>query len=104
MKTEFEKLKLKCAFLNIEEVEEEVSKFVDTLFESVDIKLISISKKWCGYGTWKSEAYVNNYGFGDELASIIRKKLSGRITHDEDKVFEVEDYRDELKEAIFESM
>ena len=104
MKKEYEKLKEKFETFNILQIEQAVNEFVENLFESYYIQSIDIDKIWCSYGTWKSKAFVNDYTFGKELAAIIRKTLSGRITHDEDFVFDIENYKDRLKEAIFEAM
>lgn len=61
----------------------------------------SIDKRWCGYGSWKTECFVNEYHFGKELAEAIKEVIEGRVTHDEDKVFTLEDFRDAISEAVF---
>lgn len=63
---------------------------------------LSVDKHWCGYGTWKTSAFANEYHFGRELAEAIKEALSGHITHDEKKVFTLADFQDEIAEAVFE--
>ena len=63
---------------------------------------LSIEKYLCGYGTWKTSAFANEYHFGEELSEAIKNALSGHITHDDDKVFTPADFQDEIAEAVFE--
>lgn len=63
---------------------------------------LSVDKHWCGYGTWKTSAFANEYHFGEDLAEAIKNALSGHITHDEDKEFTPVDFQDEIAEAVFE--
>ncbi len=65
-----------------------------------DTMLISTDKKLKGYGTWEVTLWVNEYRFGENL----KKALNGVrvITHDEDRIFTVEDLRDEVTEAVEE--
>lgn len=62
---------------------------------------LSVDKHWCGYGTWKTSAFANEYHFGEDLAKAIKNALSGHITHDEDKEFTISDFQDEISDAVF---
>ena len=77
------------------------SDFTAEIIETDNI-FISIEKYFCGYGTWKSSAFANEYHFGKDLAVSIKNALSGHITHDEDKEFTPADFQDEITEAVFE--
>ena len=77
------------------------SDLTDEIVETSDM-FLSVEKHWCGYGTWKTSAFANEYHFGKELAEAIKNALSGHITHDEDKVFTPADFQDEITEAVFE--
>ena len=77
------------------------SHFTAEIVETDNV-FLSVEKRWCGYGTWKSSAFANEYHFGKELAEAIENALSGHITHDEDKVFTPADFQDEIAEAVFE--
>ena len=77
------------------------SHFTAEIVETSDM-FLSIEKHWCGYGTWKTSVFANEYYFGKELAASIKNALSGHITHDEDKEFTPADFQDEIAEAVFE--
>lgn len=67
-----------------------------------DNMFLSIEKHWCGYGTWGTSAFANEYHFGKDLAVALKNALSGHITHDEEKVFTPADFQNEIAEAVFE--
>ena len=67
-----------------------------------DNMFLSVEKHLCGYGTWKTSAFANEYHFGKDLAVSIKNALSGHITHDEEKEFTPADFEDEITEAVFE--
>ena len=77
------------------------SHFTAEIVETDDI-FLSVEKHWCGYGTWGTSTFANEYYFGKDLAEAIKKAISGHITHDEDKVFTPADFQDEITEAVFE--
>ena len=77
------------------------SDFTAEIVEADNI-FLSVEKHLCGYGTWKTSAFANEYHFGKELAEAIKNALSGHITHDEEKVFTPADFEDEITEAVFE--
>jgi len=77
------------------------SEFTAEIVET-DYVFLSVEKHLCGYGTWKTSAFANEYHFGKELAEAIKSALSGHITHDEDKEFTPADFEDEIAEAVFE--
>ena len=62
----------------------------------------SVYSRWTGYGTWRVSLWLNNYHFGDRMASYD----FSFITHDEDKVndhgFSVEDFQGQLEEYLQE--
>nr|DAY29459.1 MAG TPA: hypothetical protein [Caudoviricetes sp.] len=86
--------------------EELMSLIYDLTVEIIktDNRLLSMDKKWVNYGTFASTAHANKYHFGEELAQIIEEVLTGRITHDEDHEFRVEDYEEAISERIFEKL
>ena len=65
-----------------------------------DESLLSIDKEWFNYGTWKSKCFANRFYFGEDLAKELKKNLSKRITHDEDVIFQVKDFLEEIEESI----
>lgn len=71
---------------------------------STDDRLLSVSKRWVGYGTWSSVGFANDYTFGELLAKLLTKALTNRITHDEDKEFVVADFEEDIEEALFEHL
>ena len=77
------------------------SDFTAEIVETDNI-FLSVDKHFCGYGTWETIAFANEYHFGKDLAIAIKNALSGHITHDEDKVFTPADFQDEITEAVFE--
>ena len=77
------------------------SHFTSEIVET-DKVFLSVEKHLCGYGTWKTSAFANEYYFGKDLAVSIKKAISGHITHDEDKEFTPADFQDEITEAVFE--
>lgn len=97
-----ERLHDKC--INAHSVNELISITSDFTAEiaETDNLFLSVEKHLCGYGTWKTSAFVNEYYFGKDLAVSIKKAISGHITHDEDKVFIPADFQDEINEAVFE--
>ena len=89
--------------INASSVNELMSITSDFTAEIVETDIfLSIEKHFCGYGTWKTRAFANEYHFGKELAEAIKNALSGHITHDEDKVFTPADFEDEITVAVFE--
>ena len=86
---------------SINELMSITSDFTSEIVEADNIYL-SVEKHLCGYGTWKTSAFANEYHFGKDLAVSIKNALSGHITHDEDKVFTPADFQDEITEAVFE--
>ena len=97
-----ERLHDKC--INASSVNELMSITSDFTAEIVetDNVFLSVEKHLCGYGTWKTSAFANEYHFGEELAEAIKNALSGHVTHDEDKDFTPADFEDEITEAVFE--
>lgn len=97
-----ERLHDECIKANsINELMSITSHLTSEIVETDNIFLL-VNKHWCGYGTWKTSAFANEYHFGRELAEAIKEALSGHITHDEEKVFTLADFQDEIAEAVFE--
>ena len=76
-----------------------VSSFTDEIIAE-DERLWSVNKRWRTYGTWRTEVFANEYHFGCELANKLQ--AIHIITHDEDKVFSLEDLREEIEAAVYE--
>lgn len=102
MKKLFSSLIQKRDQIKQHELIQEVSNFTDFIIKQQDETLLSVSKGWSGYGTWKASVFVNEYHYGDNLAGIIGSAINGKITHDEDKEFTLEDFRERLEDEIFE--
>lgn len=61
-----------------------------------------IEKRWVSYGTWKARInFANEYHYGNKVAEALTG-IRGITTHDEDKVFTLEDFADEIEEALFD--
>lgn len=103
MKTKFEALKNKVNELTIQERENEVLNLVKEII-ATDSSLLSVDKILVSYGTWKSAGFANEYYFGKELADMLVRALNGKITHDEDRVFQISDFEDEIFNEIYESI
>lgn len=103
MKTAFENLKKKSEDLTVNELQNEVMEFVNEVVKT-DEGLLSVSKKWVGYGTWKTSGFANKFHFGEELSDMLVKSLSGKVVHDEDKEFTAADFEQEIFDVIFESI
>lgn len=97
--TQFELLKELFKIKSYEQQEEAIELFVDEII-STDNKLLSIDKVWVNYGLWKAKVFVNKYHFGKELAQIIKDSIDGTGTHDEEKVFEIKDFKEKLIDEI----
>lgn len=81
----------------------ELNNIVDDLVqEIINDEFVSVSKKWSGYGTWKSEGFANEYHFCNELAELITKATTGVVTHDEDREFVIADFEENLKDVIYD--
>lgn len=104
MKTEFEKLQEKREEMNTSELMQAVDALTNDIVDNSDEWLISVSKGLRGYGTWVSSGFANEYHYGDVLAKILTKALSGKITHDEDRDFSVGDFREEIADGIYEEL
>ena len=97
-----ERLHEKCINANsINELMAITGDFTAEIVESDNI-FLSVEKHLCGYGTWKTSAFANEYHFGKELAEAIKNALSGHITHDEEKEFTPSDFEEEITEVVFE--
>lgn len=103
MKDQFLNLKNQAEEMPQGKLHEAVSVLVDEII-GTDERLLSVSKSWSGYGTWKSSSFANEYYFGDELSGILTKAMNGSVTHDEDRVFTVEDFRDRITDEVFEAV
>lgn len=81
----------------------EVMEMANELAEQIvktDSRLISIGKKSVGYGYWESVGFANKYHFGEELARMIEKTLTGFTTNEEEHEFKVSDFEEFISEAI----
>lgn len=102
MKTIYEKLKNEAHNLPGNKIDEKVSEFVDFLINQQDTHLLDVSKSWKGRGTWQSVCFANKYHYGEELENVLNKAINGRITHDEEKDFTLEEFRQRINDEIFE--
>lgn len=78
-----------------------VDEFVDFLIENADDVLLSVSKAWIGTCSWKSISFANDVYYGATLSKLITKAINGRHTHDEDKDFELEEFREQIENEVF---
>lgn len=102
MKTLFTKLVKKGSELDANQLAQEVKDFTNLIITQQDEALLSVSKGWSSHGTWKASVFANKYHYGDNLAKIIEKSINGTVTHNEDKEFTLEDFRERLEDEIFE--
>ncbi len=101
MKTKFEALKAKSEELKTGELISEIDKFVDELVKNQNEDLLTIQKSWKSHGTWKSSVFVNEFEYGQELKSIIEQSVNGTITHDEEKEFKLDDFKENISDNIY---
>lgn len=80
---------------------EVVTNIVDEVVKT-DSSLLSIDKQLAGYGVWRSKPFVNEYHFGTKLAIQITLATHGRITHEAEKIFQIEDFRESLYNQLLE--
>lgn len=67
---------------------------------NTDPALVSADKEWRNRGTWRVSLWLNEYHFGKELTEYL-KKMVYIYTHDEDRVFTVEDLREEIETHVY---
>lgn len=67
---------------------------------NTDPALVSADKEWRNRGTWRVGLWLNEYHFGKELTEYL-KKMVYLYTHDEDRVFTVEDLRDDIETHVY---
>jgi hypothetical protein len=103
MKTNYQSLKEKAETLKNNELIEAIQELMNEILKS-DERLLSVGKSWSGYGTWKSSGWANEPYFGAELAAILTKALSNRVTHDEEQEFQVSDFSERIQDLIYEKI
>lgn len=103
MNNSLSNLEQKRESLSVNELQEAVLSLADEII-STDERLLSITKKWKGYGTWQAVGFANKYHFGEKLAAIIEEATTGRITHDEDHEFDVKEFRDGIYDLIWQEI
>lgn len=67
---------------------------------NTDPALVSADKGWRNRGTWRVSLWLNESHFGRELTEYL-KKMVYIYTHDEDRVFTVEDLREEIENHVY---
>lgn len=93
--------KLREEDLSIQELYSKIDDIVDLIIETDD-RLLSVSKRFKSYGTWVSVGFANKYYFGDELSILLERSMGAYITHDEDRCFNVSDFRDSIFNSIYD--
>jgi hypothetical protein len=81
------------------ECAEKASEITEEIMQT-DERLYSCDKKWTGYGTWKVTLWCNEYHFGLDLTK--RLEALYIITHDEEKKFSLEDFKEEIDNVCFD--
>ena len=99
MENQFSELKKEIQSKDFEKQIQMIDSFVDEIINT-DSRLLSISKGWMNYGCWEAKVFANSYHFGIELSEIIEDCINGTCTHDEDKEFNISDYRDKLIDIL----
>ena len=74
-----------------DEMAEEICKTNDAL--------LSISKRFVWYGTWKLTLYANECHFGNELAKRLERLY--RITHDEESKGDIQSFKEQISDIIY---
>ena len=103
MKTLLENLRTKSESLKNNEIIELIDSMVEEIIKT-DTRLLSVSKSFKSYGTYVSVGFANEYHFGEELAKILTRALSGTMTHDEDREFQVSDFTERIADLIYEAI
>jgi hypothetical protein len=103
MKTLLQDLRAKSESLKNNEIIELINSMVEEIIKTDD-RLLSVSKSFKSYGTYISVGFANEYHFGEELAKILTRALSGTITHNEDREFHVSDFSERIADLIYESI
>jgi hypothetical protein len=103
MKNKYERFKRESDSMTIYDVNEGVKQLTRDIIKT-DPRLISVDKRWIGYSTWRSRGWANKAEFGEPLAKAIEKALTGRITHDEEMEFKIEDFSEAISDEIFEDI
>lgn len=80
------------------EIEEIADRYTEEILQT-DERLYAINRKRVGYGTWKHQLWTNDVHFGKMLSESLSHY---KITHDEDKTYTIEDFREEIHGEVFE--
>ena len=90
----------KCATKN------ELMQVVDNITREVinaDNAFWGVEKRISGYGTWKAKInFINEYHYGRKIAEALLNDTGYIITHDEDRTFTMEDFKDKIEETVYE--
>lgn len=100
MKAKFQELEKQRGDFSHSELEVLVTDLYSDISKT-NTDFYQISMKRVGYGTYKSFGWANNYYFGDKLAELLEKALTGKTTHNEDQVFSINDFEDEIIDTIY---
>ena len=65
-------------------------------------EVIRVERTYRGRGRWVSQCYTFESVFGENLNKILHQAISGKASHDEDVVFSLEEFREEMRDRIFE--
>lgn len=103
MKEDFENIKKMAKHATVKQQILWTEELVDKIVTSDKI-YISLRKKFVYYGTWQCLCWANIYYFGRDLAYLIEQSFNNVRTHDEEKVFKIEDNRENLYAIILESL
>lgn len=84
----------------------ELIQVVDNITREVintDNAFWGIDKSRSGYGTWKVKIdFINEYHYGRKLAESLLNETGYIITHDEEREFTMEDFKDNIEEAVYD--
>lgn len=81
------------------ELQNEVYCIVDDILDT-DAHLWGIGREFAGYGTWRMRLWVNEYGFGRDLAKELNNHYI--VTHDEDREYTLYDFQEIITDVCWQ--
>ena len=85
--------------MSFDQMLELANKYATMITES-DGRFYGIERRLVGYGTWQAKInFANEYHYGEGIAHLL-KHVPAITTHDEDKEFTIDDFAEDIEEAL----